>query len=140
MSGNLGETRGKNSGKLRETRGIWGEIRGNLGESRGISGNLWEARGNSGEIRGKLGETWGKFGGNLTMEKRKAQKTNEKMKVANLQKQWLEPLDLFGKTDLPAETQTKKMTHIVGMQPANQGDYSKCLWGDIDCASAPWPN
>ena len=32
------------------------------------------------------------------------------------------------------------MTHIVGMQPANQGDYSKCLWGDIDRASAPWPN
>ena len=62
------------------------------------------------------------------------------MKVANLQKQWLEPLDLFGKTDLPAETQTKKMTHIVGMQPANQGDCSKCFWGDIDCASVPWPN
>ena len=60
------------------------------------------------------------------------------MKIANLQKHWLEPLDLFGKIDLPAETQTKQMTHIVGMQPANQGDYSKCLWGDIECAGAPW--
>ena len=24
------------------------------------------------------------------------------------------------------------------MQPANQLDYSKCMWGDIDCASALW--
>ena len=61
------------------------------------------------------------------------------MKIANLQKHWLEFLkNLFGKTALPAETQTKKLAHAVGMQPANQRDYSKCFWGDIDCASAPW--
>ena len=47
-------------------------------------------------------------------------KTNEKMKVANLQKQWLEPLDLFGKTDLPEETQTKKMTHISGAKKTHK--------------------
>ena len=42
-----------------------------------------------------------------TMKKIKTKTQMKKMKIANLQKHWLEPLDLFGKTDLRAETRKK---------------------------------
>ena len=75
-----------------------------------------------------------------TMKKRKTQKTNEKNESCKPTKAVVGTFGFIWQNWLAGRNTNEKMTHIVGMQPANQGDCSKCLWGDIDCASVPWPN